>query len=64
MSGKIKPFKMAEAGVVSPKEDLKNTKTVEGNKRYDAYPPAKTSGIVVRGGKAQTKGKMARGPMA
>lgn len=23
----------------------------------------KTSGIVVRGGKAQTKGKMARGPM-
>jgi hypothetical protein len=24
----------------------------------------KTSGIVVRGGKAQTKGKMARGPMA
>ena len=29
------------------------------------YPDtAKTSGIVVRGGKAQTKGKMARGPMA
>ena len=24
----------------------------------------KTSGIKVRGGKAQTKGKMARGPMA
>ena len=24
----------------------------------------KTTGIVVRGGKAQTKGKMARGPMA
>ena len=24
----------------------------------------KTSGILVRGGKAQTKGKMARGPMA
>jgi hypothetical protein len=31
-------------------------------KRDDAGP--KTSGIVVRGGKAQTKGKMARGPMA
>ena len=29
------------------------------------YPDtAKTSGIQVRGGKAQTKGKMARGPMA
>jgi len=28
------------------------------------YPETKTSGIKVRGGKAQTKGKMARGPMA
>jgi hypothetical protein len=28
------------------------------------YAPTKTSGIQVRGGKAQTKGKMARGPMA
>jgi hypothetical protein len=27
-------------------------------------PPVKTSGIKVRGGKAQTKGFMARGPMA
>jgi len=26
--------------------------------------PTKTSGIMVRGGKAQTKGRMARGPMA
>jgi hypothetical protein len=26
--------------------------------------PTKTTGIQVRGGKAQTKGKMARGPMA
>ena len=31
----------------------------------NGYPDeAKTSGIQVRGGKAQTKGKMARGPMA
>jgi hypothetical protein len=28
------------------------------------YAPTKTSGTQVRGGKAQTKGKMARGPMA
>ena len=28
------------------------------------YAPTKTSGIQVRGGKAQTKGKTARGPMA
>ncbi len=47
--------------------DHSNLNTVNmsvGNiyKRDDAGP--KTSGIVVRGGKAQTKGKMARGPMA
>lgn len=36
-----------------------------GNINRDGYnPEPKTSGIVVRGGKAQTKGKMARGPMA
>ena len=28
------------------------------------YAPTKTSGIEMRGGKAQTKGKMSRGPMA
>ena len=28
------------------------------------YKPTKTSGIEMRGGKAQTKGKMCRGPMA
>ena len=38
-----------------------NTNTTGKN----GYPDeAKTSGIQVRGGKAQTKGKMARGPMA
>ena len=35
-----------------------------GNVSKDNYPPTKTAGIQVRGGKAQTKGKMARGPMA
>ena len=33
------------------------------SKNADGKPP-KTSGIMVRGGKAQTKGRMARGPMA
>lgn len=44
--------------------DLSTVNMSAGNiyKRDDAAP--KTSGIVVRGGKAQTKGKMARGPMA
>lgn len=64
MSGKIKSFKMAEAGVESVKEDLKNTRTVAGNKRADPYPPAKTSGIRMRGAGAATKGVMSRGPMA
>lgn len=64
MSGKIKPFKMAEAGVVSPKKDAKETKTVIANKRVDDYAPVKTSGIKIRGTGAATKGTMARGPMA
>ena len=64
MSGKIKPFKMAEAGVGSVKEDLKNTRTVAGNKRSDPYPPVKTSGIRMKGAGAATKGVMCRGPMA
>ena len=37
---------------------------VIGETRAREYPAPKTSGIQVRGGKAQTKGKMARGPMA
>ena len=62
---KGKPVKMASNPGSGP--DHSNLDTVNmsvGNiyKRDDAGP--KTSGIVVRGGKAQTKGKMARGPMA
>ena len=37
---------------------------VVGNISNKPAPAAKTSGIKVRGGKAQTKGFMARGPMA
>ena len=36
---------------------------VVGDTRAKEYPAPKTSGIKVRGGKAQTKGFMARGPM-
>jgi hypothetical protein len=35
-----------------------------GNISKDNYKPTKTSGIKMRGGKAQTKGIMSRGPMA
>jgi hypothetical protein len=37
---------------------------VVGNIASAPTPSAKTSGVKVRGGKAQTKGFMARGPMA
>jgi hypothetical protein len=46
------------------KETMRKANVSVGNTRSQDYPPMKTSGIVVRGGKAQTKGKMARGPMA
>ena len=60
-----KPVKMSSNPVSGPDHSNLNTVNMSvGNiyKRDDAGP--KTSGILVRGGKAQTKGKMARGPMA
>jgi hypothetical protein len=38
--------------------------SVGNRSKFAGEQPVKTSGIVVRGGKAQTKGRMARGPMA
>lgn len=61
MSGKAKPFPMAP--VTTPK-GLDDVEMSVGAYRAREYPPAKTSGVKVRGGKAQTKGFMARGPMA
>jgi hypothetical protein len=63
MSGK--PVKLSGNPGSEPngsKADTVNMSVGNIYKRNDAGP--KTSGIVVRGGKAQTKGKMARGPMA
>ena len=63
MSGKA--VKMSSNPGSGPDHSNLNTVNMSvGNiyKRDDAGP--KTSGILVRGGKAQTKGKMARGPMA
>ena len=62
---KGKPVKMSSNPGSGPDHSNLNTVNMSvGNiyKRDDAGP--KTSGILVRGGKAQTKGKMARGPMA
>jgi hypothetical protein len=44
--------------------DLNNRGMSVGNVSTSMNNEIKTSGIQVRGGKAQTKGKMARGPMA
>ena len=44
--------------------DGKNQRMSVGNVSNSMNNEIKTSGIQVRGGKAQTKGKMARGPMA
>jgi hypothetical protein len=60
-----KPVKLSTNPGSGPDHSNLNTVNMSvGNiyKRDDAGP--KTSGIIVRGGKAQTKGKMARGPMA
>ena len=43
--------------------ELKNRVMSTGNVSTSMNNEVKTSGIQVRGGKAQTKGKMARGPM-
>lgn len=44
--------------------DLNNQCMSVGNVSTAMNNEVKTSGIQVRGGKAQTKGKMARGPLA
>ena len=44
--------------------DLSNRVMSVGNVSTSMNNEIKTSGIQVRGGKAQTKGRMARGPMA
>ena len=44
--------------------DGKNRRMSVGNVSNSMKNEIKTSGIMVRGGKAQTKGRMARGPMA
>ena len=44
--------------------ELKNRVMSTGNVSTSMQNEVKTSGILVRGGKAQTKGRIARGPMA
>ena len=59
-----KVYPSVVVGEEPAKETMRKANVSLANTRSQDYPPMKTSGIVVRGGKAQTKGKMARGPMA
>ena len=62
---KIKPVKsVVNPGSGKDMSDGKNRRMSVGNVSNSMNNEIKTSGIIVRGGKAQTKGRMARGPMA
>ena len=64
MSGKGVSGDLPAMSTQSGKDFMNESNISVGNVSKGNYKPTKTSGIVVRGGKAQTKGKMARGPMA
>jgi|TARA_R110000868_G_scaffold274198_1_gene533425 hypothetical protein len=66
--GKINPQKSVSGAVDPNTLSARDLNRLSPAPRVSAGDPGrddvKTTGIVVRGGKAQTKGKMARGPMA
>ena len=64
MSGKSVSNKLPAMSTQTGTEFINESNISVGNISKGNYKPTKTSGIQVRGGKAQTKGKMARGPMA
>jgi hypothetical protein len=64
MSGKSVSGDLPAMSTKSGKEYMDEMNISVGSVSKGNYKPTKTSGIQVRGGKAQTKGKMARGPMA
>lgn len=64
MSGKAVSNELPAMSTKSGREYMDEMNISVGTVSKGNYKPTKTSGIQVRGGKAQTKGKMARGPMA
>ena len=64
MSGESVSGSLPAMSTQSGKDFMNEMNISVGNVSKGNYKPTKTSGIQVRGGKAQTKGKMARGPMA
>ena len=64
MSGKKVSNELPAMSKESGKDYMNEMNISVGTVSKGNYKPTKTDGIQVRGGKAQTKGKMARGPMA
>ena len=64
MSGKGVSGDLPAMSTQSGKDFMNESNISVGNVSKGNYKPTKTSGIEMRGGKAQTKGKMSRGPMA
>jgi hypothetical protein len=62
--GKITKLPPAKQAYPQGAENPRDTCMVVGNFSKEPAPPAKTSGIKIRGTGAATKGTMARGPMA
>jgi hypothetical protein len=56
--------KLPAMSTESGKDFMNELNISAGTTSKGNYKPTKTSGIEMRGGKAQTKGKMSRGPMA
>jgi hypothetical protein len=64
MSGKKVSNKLPAMSEESGAKYMNEMTISVGNVSKDNYKPTKTTGIVTRGGKAQTKGRKAYGPMA
>jgi hypothetical protein len=64
MSGKSVTVELPADSVETGSSFLKDSNMSVGNVSRGNYAPTKTSGIEVRGRSKQTKGKLARGPMA
>ena len=60
------PKKVASVvvGEEPAKETMRKANVSVANTRSQDYEPTKTSGMMMRGGGAATKGKVSRGPMA
>ena len=64
MSGKAVGNELPAESTESGKDYMDEMNISIANVSKGNYKPTKTSGIEMRGGKAQTKGKMSRWPMA